>query len=285
MLDPKEEGLRKALIPAEDIGFLVLEHPLITFTAAAIELCAANNVAVVFCGRNFLPTSLLLHLDTHGTQSERFRSQLEASEPLKKQLWAQTVKAKIRNQANLLSVVAEPAPDIEAMARLVKSGDAENHEAQAARRYWPRLFGADFIRDRNGPPPNVLLNYGYTILRAGMARALCGKGLLPVMGIHHQNRYNHFALADDVMEPYRPFVDYIVKGLFGDGEHSGELQKSDKAELLKVLSMDVWIDDQMTNLMQALDYTAGSLAQCFEGQLSKLRYPSFSGTIRNKVAE
>lgn len=285
LLEAKGENFKSGEIVAEDIGFLVLEHPQITFSLSVIELCSRHNVAVVFCGRSFLPNSMLLHLDTHGIQAERFKHQLEASEPLRKQLWAQTIKAKIRNQAGLLLHLGNDAADIEALARQVKSGDSENHEAQAARRYWPRLIGPGFIRERSGASPNHALNYGYTILRAGVARALCGRGLFPLLGIHHQNRYNHFALADDIMEPYRIWVDYLVIRLMRSGDLPDELDKNAKAELLKLLTMDVSMDGQLTNLMQALDYTATSLAQCFEGQLSKLRYPDFLETIKRQAEE
>ncbi|MFO0361276.1 MAG: type II CRISPR-associated endonuclease Cas1 [Flavobacteriales bacterium] len=280
ILEPKEESLRAGELTAEDVGFLVLDHPSITFSLAVIELCARHNVAVIFCGKTYMPSSMLFHLDTHGVQSERFRAQLEASEPLRKQLWAQTIKAKIRNQSGLLGHLGNDASDIEALARQVKSGDGDNHEAQAARRYWPRLLGPGFVRERHGAPPNHALNYGYTILRAGVARALCGRGLFPLLGIHHQNRYNHFALADDIMEPYRIWVDYLTIRLMRSGALPDELDRASKADLLKVLTMDACMDGQLTNLMQALDLTATSLAQCFEGQISKLRYPDFLETIR-----
>lgn len=280
LLEPKMPEDREGQLTAEDVGFLVLEHPMISFTMAVMELCAAHNVAVIFCGKQYLPISMLLHLETHGVQSERFRSQLDASEPLRKQLWAQTVKAKINNQADLLSFLEIDAADIAAMAKQVKSGDADNQEAQAARRYWPRLFGASFTRERFGESPNHALNYGYTILRAAVARALCGRGLLPLMGIHHRNRYNHYALADDIMEPYRSWVDYTVWQLNRSGQLPTELDRHCKATLLGLLTMDVWINGQKTNLMQALEATCTSLAQCFEGSVIKIRYPNFQETMR-----
>ncbi len=278
ILEPKAEGLREATVPIEDIGYLVLEHPNITFTLAAIQVMSENNVAVIFCGKEYLPVSMLFHLDTHRIQAERFRLQVEASEPLQKQLWAQTIKAKLINQNSVLEHYNLPAGDLEGLAKQVKSGDTENLEAQGARRYWPRMFGSDFTRERAGDPPNSLLNYGYTILRAGVARALCGSGLLPTLGIHHHNKYNHYALADDIMEPYRPFVDIHVKYLFNTGQT--EVTKETKTELLKMLVRDVSISESNTNLTNALSITTASLADCFEGKATKLKYPDLSASLK-----
>ncbi len=279
VLEPKEEGLREGQMPIEDLAFVVLEHPHITLTQAALQVLAEHNVCVIFCNEKHLPTSMLLHLDTHYVQAERFSFQLQASEPLSKQLWAQTIKAKILNQATLLEHQGVKAGDIEALAKQVKSGDTGNEEAQAARRYWPRLMHSDFLRDRVGDYPNNLLNYGYTLLRAATARALCGVGLLPLLGIHHHNRYNHYALADDIMEPYRPFVDLVVKKMMNENT-SADLTKEQKTELLKALVMNVCIADQQTNMLQALQITAQSLADCFEGSKTKLKLPNLAATLK-----
>lgn len=277
VLEPKEEGLREGTIPAEDIGFLVLENPFITLSMACIALLSQHNVAVIFCGQDYIPTSMLFHLDTHHTQAERFRQQLKASEPLQKQLWAQTIKAKLISQDQVLGFYDLPCGDLSGMAKQVRSGDVGNLEAQGARRYWPRLFGESFVRERSGGAPNGLLNYGYTVLRAAVARSLCGSGLLPTFGIHHHNRYNHFALADDIMEPYRAFIDLEVKHLLISG--LTEVDVETKKALLKILVRDVSIDGSLTNLSNALATTCASLANCFEGSSSKIKYPDIKASL------
>jgi CRISPR-associated protein Cas1 len=278
VLEPKNEGLREAQVPIEDIGYLVLEHPHITLTQAAIAVLSEHNVAVIFCSQEYLPVSMLFHLETHRIQAERFRLQVKASEPLSKQLWTQTIKAKLINQDSVLGYYNLPNGDLEGLAKQVKSGDTDNQEAQGARRYWPRMFGPAFTRERAGEQPNGLLNYGYTILRAAVARALCGSGLLPTLGIHHHNRYNHYALADDIMEPYRPFVDLHVKHLFDSGQY--DVDKETKPELLKLLVRDVWISESQTNLSNALSITTASLAECFEGKATKIKYPNLKESLK-----
>ena len=216
---------------------------------------------------------MLFHLDSHQTQTEHFRAQVEASEPLKKQLWKQTIKAKIRNQAAVLDFADRDGEALRYMARKVRSGDADNQEARAARFYWPMLFGEDFLRKRFGNPPNNLLNYGYAVLRAAVARALTGSGLLPTLGIHHRNKYNAYCLADDVMEPYRPYVDQLVWELSEAGQAEEELSAGLKSELLKILSCDVIINRKKRPLMVGLSQTTASLARCFKGEARKITYP------------
>ncbi|MCB0472605.1 MAG: type II CRISPR-associated endonuclease Cas1 [Flavobacteriaceae bacterium] len=259
--------------PVEDIGFVVFEHSQITFTQSVMQLLAENNTAVVFCDSKHHPSSMLLHLEANHVQAAIFRAQIQASEPLKKNLWMQTIKAKIRNQAAHLKWLNKNDEALSRLATQVKSGDPDNLEAIAARRYWPVLFGPDFTRARYGPVPNAALNYGYAILRAATARALAGSGLLPALGIHHRNKYNAFCLADDIMEPYRPFTDMMVTGMLEGGMDCGDLGKEEKAELLSVLSADVVIADKKRPLMIALSETTASLPRCFEGTEKKIRYP------------
>lgn len=259
--------------PVEDLGFVILDHQQITFTQSVIQLMADHNVAVVFCDKTHHPASMLFHLDTHQTQTEHFRAQVEASEPLKKQLWKQTVKAKIRNQASMLDFADQEGEALRYMARQVKSGDTTNEEGSAARYYWNRLFGDDFTRHRFGSPPNNALNYGYMVLRAAVARALMGSGLLPTLGIHHRNKYNAYCLADDVMEPYRPYVDQLVWELAEAGQTGDELSTDLKAQLLQVLSCDIFIGKKTRPLMVGLSETTASLARCFKGEAKKLKYP------------
>lgn len=257
----------------EDLGFVVLDHAQISFSMYLIQQFAENNVAVLFCDDKHLPSAMMLPLDTHGTQSQHVQAQVDASEPLKKQLWKQCVKAKIRNQAALLNFIGANGKALEQLAKKVKSGDTANHEAQASRYYWPQLFGRDFLRRRFGKPPNNGLNYGYAVLRAGVARALAGAGLMPTLGIHHHNKYNTFCLADDVMEPYRPFVDMQVWEMWDSGRLSEELQTDHKLELLEVLSSDVRIGSATRPLMNALNETAVSLVKCFKGERKQLTFP------------
>lgn len=293
--------------PIEDLGFVVLDNREITFTQSVLSELAANNTAVVICNEKHLPASMMFHLDTNQVQNEKFRAQVSASEPLKKQLWQQTVKAKIRNQAALLDYTVplsggvseergsiprqrgtlspsgrgtkgegKPGDALRYIASQVKSGDTTNEEAQASRRYWSKLFGENFIREREGMPPNPSLNYGYAILRAAVARALCGSGLLPTLGIFHHNKYNHYCLADDIMEPYRPFVDKMVweqKEKYSDYHN---LTTERKAELLGVLSCDVLLKEEKSPLMIAISQTTASLAKCFEGEEQKILYPALS---------
>ena len=274
LLKPMVEDLREAEIACIDLGYLILENPRISITQHAIATLASHNVVVIFVGQDYLPVSMLFHLDTHGVQAEKFSAQLNSSEPLRKQLWAQTVKAKIENQALLLEYFDLEFKDVLALSTKVKSGDIDNLEGQAARRYWPRLFHGGFVRDRFGQPPNHLLNYGYTILRAATVRALCGKGLYPLMGIHHKNRYNHFALADDMMEPFRPFIDWEIRNMNSVHEFSNELLPIHKTRILKLLATDVYIDGKYTNLNNALEIMSASLAKCFENQSRKLKLPT-----------
>lgn len=234
----RESGEVKT-VPIEDIGFIVFEHPHITFTQSVMQLLAENNTAVIFCDQKHHPSSMLFHLDTHYIQTERFKHQIDASEPLKKQLWQQTIKQKILNQARVLETQGKNPEPLKHKASKVKSGDPTNEEAKAARIYWSGLFHDDFRRERFGDAPNPALNYGYAILRAATARALAGSGLLSTLGIHHRNKYNSFCLADDIMEPYRPFVDALVLEMIAEGMNCQDLGKEEKARLLTILTKDV----------------------------------------------
>ena len=267
----KEAPDEKRTVPIEDIGFVVLEHPMIGITLPLLNALTENNVGVIFCNDKLLPASMLLNLDSNSTQQESFRAQVEASEPLKKNLWKQTVEAKIRNQAALLRKLGLDGDTLKPLYMNVKSGDVDNREGVAAKLYWNMLLGRDFIRNREGAPPNNLLNYGYTILRAAVARSLMGSGLLPAFGIFHRNRYNAFPLADDIMEPFRPFVDEIVHKLYYSGET--ELTKEVKATLLGILFVDTQFDKLTRPLDVGLSVATASLARCFSGKEKKISYP------------
>lgn len=258
-------------VPIEDIGFVVLENQQINITLPLLNALSDNNAAVIFCGDNFMPNAMLLNLDSNTTQGEVYRAQIEASEPLKKGLWKQVVEAKIRNQAALLNKLDKDGDKLKPYYSNVKSGDSDNREGIAAKVYWNELFGEDFIRSREGSSPNNLLNYGYTLLRAAVARALMGSGLFPAFGIFHRNRYNAFPLADDIMEPYRPFVDEIVFDLYANGER--ELTKQVKADLIHLLYTDTRFGKLLRPLEVGLTHTTASLAKCFAGEVKKLSYP------------
>ncbi len=261
--------------PIEDIGVVVLDNKQITITSGLLEYLLENNCAVITCDSKSMPTGLMLPLYGNTTQNERFRHQIEASLPLKKQLWQQTIKAKIENQAAILK--KNTNTEVRCMniwATDVKSGDTENMEARAAAYYWKNLFPIDnFTRDREGAPPNNLLNYCYAILRAVVARSLVASGLLPTMGIHHHNRYNAYCLADDIMEPYRPYVDELVYKIIVSGADYNTLSRELKAELLTIPTLDVVINGKRSPLMIAVGQTTASLYKCFSGELRKISYP------------
>lgn len=265
-------------VPIEDIGVLVLEHQQVSITHYLLNKLTENNTAVIVCNSTHHPTGLLMPLESNTLQSERFREQIDASAPLKKQLWQQTVAAKITNQAAVLAQWQVNNKLLLNLAAAVKSGDTDNVEGTAAVYYWQNIFPPAwlFYRKREGSPPNNLLNYGYAILRATMARALVAAGLLPTLGIFHRNRYNAYCLADDIMEPYRPFVDAIVRGIIQETSVVQTLTTEFKTKLLNVLNADVWLDGQKSPLLVAMGRTAVSLSRCYAGEQRKILYPSFS---------
>lgn len=263
-------------IPIEDIGIVVLDNKRITITQGVMEALLENNAAVITCNESHLPIGMHLPLVGNTTQTERMRYQIEASLPLKKQLWQQTISAKIQNQAAVLKQVrGTEVRNMLKWASEVKSGDSENLEARAAVYYWQNAFPMieNFTRSREGVSPNNLLNYGYAILRAIVARALVSSGLLTTLGIHHRNKYNPFCLADDVMEPYRPYVDKLVMQLYDKYPNCEELTKELKAELLSIPVLDVVINGKRSPLMIAVSTTTSSLQKCYAGEIRKIIYP------------
>ena len=269
------EDVRTAAI--EDIGFIILDSPQITITNALIGALLEHNCAVLNCGKTHLPEGLLLPLAGNTLQSERFNAQIEASLPLKKQLWQQTIQQKIINQASVLRQIhGLEAKNMLAWANSVRSGDADNREAVAAAYYWKEMFPdiPDFVRDRNGIPPNNLLNYAYAILRGIVARSLVVSGLLPTFGIHHHNRYNAYCLADDVMEPYRPIADKLIFRIVKElDDIPKDLTTDIKASILQLPTTEVIIGDNRSPLMNAVSTTTASLYKCFAGENRKIVYP------------
>ncbi len=271
---PAEEGSRS--IPIEDIGVLILDHQQISITHGLMNALEAHKCALITCSASHMPSGLFLPLDAHSLQSERFQTQIEATLPLKKQLWQQTVRMKIQNQARVLEeVYAHPQANMLAWVKQVRSGDPDNLEARAAAYYWANLFPSlpKFTREREESAPNALLNYGYALLRAVVARSLVSVGLLPTLGIHHHNRYNAYCLADDIMEPYRPYVDKFVQEIY-EREYPESLTKDIKHRLLTIMEQDVVIDGITHPLSIATSLTASSLVRCFEGSSKQIDYPA-----------
>ena len=263
-------------IPIEDIGVVVLDNRQITLTHGLLEALLENNCAVITCDSKGMPVGLLLPLYGNTTQNERFRRQIDPSLPLKKQLWQQTVKTKISNQAAILSRHStENTRCMSIWVNEVKSGDTDNMEARAAAFYWKVLLRdiPEFTRDKDGIPPNNLLNYGYAILRAIVARALVCSGLLPTLGIHHHNRYNAYCLADDIMEPYRPYVDDLIMKIIKDGIDCQKITKEIKTRLLSIPTIEVNIAGKKSPLFVAMSQTTASLYKCFAGESRRILYP------------
>jgi CRISPR-associated protein Cas1 len=264
-------------VPIEDIGIVILDHQQITITQAVMAKLLQNNTALITCNDTHHPVGLQLCLDGHTLQSQKFKAQISSSAPLKKQLWQQTVAIKIENQAALLAAERAENKYLLHLACTVKSGDSGNNEAKAAAYYWKHIFPEflQFRRERYGPPPNNLLNYGYAILRAIVARSLVASGLLPTLGIFHKNQYNAYCLADDIMEPYRPFADQVVCNIIRMNGKFLEITPSMKRDLLSIPVMDVIIEGQKSPLMNAVQRTTASLAKCFEGSGRKILFPTF----------
>lgn len=271
---PSEEDMVRT-VPIEDLGLIILDNKQITITQGLIDALLENNCALITCDFRRMPVGLMLPLAGNTIQNERFRSQLDSSLPLRKQLWQQTIEAKIRNQAAVLRyVTGMEHKNMIKWSDSVRSGDADNMEARAAVYYWKTIFPNDpcFIRDREDEGANALLNYGYAILRAVVARALVGAGLLPTLGIHHHNRYNAYCLADDIMEPYRPYVDKLVVEMLEDGAED-KLNATNKVKLLNIPVIEVKINEKRSPLMIAVSQTVSSLVKCFRGDCRKLIYP------------
>lgn len=271
---PSEEDMVRT-VPIEDLGVIILDNKQITITQGLIDALLENNCALITCDSRRMPVGLMLPLTGNTIQNERFRSQLDSSLPLRKQLWQQTIESKIRNQAAVLKyVTGQEHKNMLKWSDSVRSGDADNMEARAAVYYWKTIFPNDpcFIRDREDEGANALLNYGYAILRAVVARALVGAGLLPTLGIHHHNRYNAYCLADDIMEPYRPYVDKLVVEMLEDGAED-KLNATNKVKLLNIPVIEVKINEKRSPLMIAVSQTVSSLVKCFRGDCRKLIYP------------
>ncbi len=276
IVDFAEKEKPQAMVPIEDIGVVILDAFQLTISQNLITKLLHNNVALITCDERHLPQGLMLNLDGNHIQSERFKTQIDASVPLMKNLWQQTVKIKIGNQAALLRNIGIDTQNMEYWQRSVGSGDPDNYEGRAAAYYWNVLFKDyinNFKRGRFEAEPNNLLNYGYAILRAITARGLVASGLLPTLGIHHHNKYNAYCLADDIMEPYRPYVDVVVLDILEKEDNVAELTPALKSKLLQIPVVDVLIEGKKSPLMVAMQRTTASLNACFEGNQRKIKYP------------
>lgn len=272
---PEESGQEPRTVPIEDIGIVILDHPQVQIGQALLSSLLENNVAVLCTDNKHMPAGMFLNFQGHSEIAERHASQIESSLPLKKNLWQQTIEQKLYNQAMLLKRYGQTCDDILGLSQRVKSGDPDNYEGQGAALYWRRLFDPElgFKRGRYEDGPNSLLNYGYAILRGVVARSVCGSGLLPSLGIHHRNKYNPFCLADDLMEPYRPFVDALVCQIVDSDVDYSELTPALKKELLQIPVLDVDMEGEKSPLMIATQRTTASVARCFDGSSRKILYP------------
>ncbi|MBL7189234.1 MAG: type II CRISPR-associated endonuclease Cas1 [Phycisphaerae bacterium] len=270
----KQDGEQLASIPCEDIAVLLVDHRGTTYTHSVFTELLDAGAAVVLCNGNHHPAGMLLPLESNSVQTERFRLQIEAKEPVKKRLWKQIVQAKIKHQARIAGKDSDVYKSLMVLRPRVRSGDPSNIEAQASRKFW-RVYLQDvtFRRNADGPPPNNMLNYGYTVVRAAVARALCSAGLLPSLGIHHRNRYNAFCLADDLVEPFRGFVESKVRDIFQNSGPVDDLDQPTKARLLEVLYEEVNIAGFRGPLMVGLHRTAASLQRCFAGEQKLVDLP------------
>ena len=269
----RKEGDELGRVALDDIAAVIVHAHGVTFSANLVTRLADRGALMVFCGPNHAPHSLLWPLEGHHAQGGRMHDQIAAPKPLQKQLWKQVVVAKIRMQQAILAAAGAPADAFDLLARKVRSGDPDNVEAQAARRYWPLLFGPDFRRDRTAGGINALLNYGYTVLRACVARAVIATGLHPTLGIHHHNRANAFALADDLMEPFRPLVDFTTRQLSRENMEP-ELDTEAKHRLVRILSFDLTLPDSRTPVSGCVQRLAVSLAHSFESRTARLEFPA-----------
>ncbi|MCR4715026.1 MAG: type II CRISPR-associated endonuclease Cas1 [Treponemataceae bacterium] len=264
-------------VPLDDIGVLLLSAQSVTFSKNILNALAEKGCITILCGKNYAPQSMVLPVYSHYHFAKVIKNQISASLPLKKRIWQQIVIQKIKNQALALKLCKkeESVQLIEKISTMVKSGDSENREAYAARMYWKALFGKDFTRDKDLPGVNSFLNYGYAIMRSAMARAVCSSGLIPSLGIHHDNNLNQFALADDLFEIYRPIVDCVVFNLFSD--ESSELTPELKKELTNVLWVKVHTSEGDSPAFQSMQYMAASYVHALEDKKAAIDIPVWTG--------
>ena len=269
----KDSPNEKHTIPIEDIGMVLLENQQTHITLPLVNALIDNEVGIAICNSKGMPNAMILSMNSNNLQGETLRNQIDCGEVLKKQLWKQVIETKIRNQAALLNRIGKDGNVLKPFYSNVRSGDTDNKEGVTARIYFKNLFGDSFARNRDEPGINALLNYGYSILRTATCRAIVSSGLFPAIGIHHHNRSNAYPLADDLMEPFRPFVDGVVHNLVKCGEV--ELSKDAKGELIRVLYSDTYYDKIKRPLCVGLSMTSASMVKCLSKELDKLNMPAF----------
>lgn len=269
-----KEGKTVGQIPIEDLGVLILQHPAIVISQATIVTCQKNNAVIIFCDEKHLPYSVILPVsDGHTLHQKVLRVQIEAKKTITKKIWKQVIQQKIMGQQRTLSLAGKDTALLPRLASKVKSGDVENHEAQAAQYYWPRLFEKSFRRDYQAAGVNALLNYGYAIMRAMVARAVVAGGLHPAIGIHHHNQYNALCLADDLMEPFRPWVDQLIHQIWMENEEA-EIDKETKKSILGLLNQTVSMNKKKMPMMLACHYLIADFKRCLDGSLDRIKYPA-----------
>jgi len=274
LLIVEKNGEEKITIPLNEIAVLVVSHPQVIYTQSVLAGIASAGGTFITCDDKHVPVGMLLPIDAHFSQVERFAKQAQASEPTRKRLWQQLIIAKIEAQGNLLKEIRDDDFGLLEMAKKVKSGDTDNFEGQASRIYWPALFDdRTFTRERYGNDQNRFLNYGYTVLRATVARGICASGLHPSLGIHHHNKYDTFCLASDLMEPFRPIIDKVVVNIVDEYGKDAPVDKETKGALLSVLLGRFPLDGDQRTLFEIVSRTASSLAQVFTGERKDLVLP------------
>ncbi len=266
---------KTATVPIEDIGVLMIDDRRASYTQAVLVELIGSGATVIVCDDKHLPSGMMLPLGGHHVATERHLAQVGASAPTRKQIWRELVAAKLAQQGHALDSFGQTPNGLSEMAKRVRSGDPDNLEAQGAQRYWPMLFGKDFRRDRDAEGINALLNYGYAVVRAAAARAVVASGLIPTLGVFHKNRSNPFCLADDLMEPYRPFVDWRVKTMIVDLERVPGLdERPTRAAILTLFSETVVVDGRRAPLLLAIEASAASLARTLTGEDKALAMPA-----------
>lgn len=263
----------RSSVPVEDLGNVIIENQQAIITMPAINSLISSNVCITICDNKAMPSGFVYAIEGNSIQGERYRVQINASLPAQKNIWQQIIESKIINQSKLLHKLGKDGELLKPLYRNVKSGDSDNREGIAAAIYWKQLFGHGFIRDPKGSYPNNLLNYGYTILRAATARAIVGAGMLPALGVHHRNRYNAFPLADDLMEPFRPWVDELVFSMLNDD--SRELTREVKNKLVQVIYCDTKVGSHCHPLSIALSMLCTSVLDLMDGKEKMLKLPEF----------
>lgn len=271
-LKVSEHGEEIGRTPLDQVAGVIVHAHGITWSNSLLTELADRGAPVVLCGSNHAPRSVLMPLEGHFAQGARLRAQWQARAPFSKQAWKQIVHAKVTMQAAALNAIGQPHAPLDMMCRKISSGDGTNIEAQAARYYWPRMMGEEFRRNTEVPGVNALLNYGYTVLRAATARAVVAAGLHPTIGLHHANRGNAFALADDLMEPFRPLVDCAVRRLAA--ENGTKVDTTAKQALARLIAIDLPFDNNISPVSVALSKLATSLGQSFEAGKLSLVLPS-----------